>query len=557
MKTITKQIILKSIGKVYEEAEKCKLENSFFGTIDEELELLSKYFKTTKSQAFYISMVFALNYKGDSVDLNDLVSYFDCNPMKILEYSEDLEYLYSQRIFKKEKSRFGMKLAVANDQFTIHEKITEAILKDREMPDIAESKIEDIIGVLEKLYDFSEQRRDDQISTSAFFREVKKLISESEHFPLIKKVKQFDFDIVDTYVFLYLVRKTISGRESVDISQSLESIYDNPSERFYGMQKFLSDDNVLVKNKLIEIIEADFFNDTEMKLTDYSQNILNECDIKLFLNKNKNKRDDIISPADIGYQDLIFDATEMNQIFLLGDLLEDAKFKEVQNRLISKNLPKGITVLLHGFPGTGKTEIVKQLAKKTDREIMKVEISESKSKWFGESEKIIKRIFTDYKTYAKDCELTPILLFNEADAIISERKEIGNSNVAQVENTIQNIILEELENFEGILVATTNLATHLDTAFERRFLFKIPFNKPSVEIRTKIWKSKLPGLETKECQLLAENFEFSGGQINNIIRKTEIHEILDGTLTNFDTVWSFCLEESIVTKRNQIGFVKY
>ena len=97
----------------------------------------------------------------------------------------------------------------------------------------------------------------------------------------------------------------------------------------------------------------------------------------------------------------------------------------------------------------------------------------------------------------------------------------------------------------------------MDTAFERRFLFKIPFNKPSAGIRAKIWKSRLSELETKECLLLAKNFEFLGEQIDIIIRKTKIQEIVEGALASFVTIWSFCLKESIVTKKNQIGFIKY
>jgi len=147
---------------------------------------------------------------------------------------------------------------------------------------------------------------------------------------------------------------------------------------------------------------------------------------------------------------------------------------------------------------------------------MKVEISQSKSAWFGESEKIIKRIFTEYKTFLEECKRTPILFFNEADAIISKRKDISKSSVAQTENAMQNILLEELENFEGILIATTNLVSNLDPAFERRFLFKVRFHKPNDAIRARIWKSKLPFLNKHDCMALAEKYDFSGGQIENV-----------------------------------------
>jgi SpoVK/Ycf46/Vps4 family AAA+-type ATPase len=320
------------------------------------------------------------------------------------------------------------------------------------------------------------------------------------------------------------------------------------------MQKLVLGENILLKDQLIEMEEADFFNNIEVKLSESSHALLSESGIKLL--QNKKKKDNIIQPSDIAKKELIFDPSEMKQLFVLKDLLHEDKFKETQTRLSEKGLPKGIIVLLHGAPGTGKTEIVKQLAIDTNREIMKVEISQSKSMWFGESEKIIKRIFTDYKAFAKESKQTPILLFNEADAILSKRNAAGSSNVAQTENAIQNILLEEFENFEGILIATTNLASNLDTAFERRFLYKVEFKKPSPNIRAKIWKSKLPLLEEIECQLLSEQFDFSGGQIDNIIRKNEIQEIVHGAVTNYENVLSFCKEETIGSKKSYIGFIK-
>jgi len=195
------------------------------------------------------------------------------------------------------------------------------------------------------------------------------------------------------------------------------------------------------------------------------------------------------------------------------------------------------------------------VAKETNREILKVDTSSAKSMWFGESEKIIKRIFTDYRSHVKNCERMPILLFNEADAIISKRKENGNSNVSQTENTIENIILEELETFDGIFFATTNLARNLDTAFERRFLFKIEFHKPSTTVKAKIWSAKLPQLTDLECETLAGLYDFSGGQIDNIVRKNEIQEIIYGISVDFNHILGFC-ETELLSKNNRvkIGF---
>jgi len=546
--------VLDSIGKIYEKSKECKLEDTFFSKIDKELSFLSEYFRTTKSQSFFISLVFALNYKGDTVDINDLIEYFDCNPMKILEYSDDFNFLYSSGIFEKQKSNHRLKLPGSNDQYTINEKITEAILNNESMPEIIEPKITNVFELLEKLYTLGDQRNKDEISTRELLEQASELIEAHSDFPLIKRIMQFKLSLSDLILYLYLIWKTIVGRRSVSISIALEGIFDNAIIRVNYMQKILSKENILISNNLVEIDEAVFFNDTEMKLSDYSNNLLKECDLNLFMIKKK--MDNVISPNDIPYRELIFSKSEMEQLFLLKDLLKDEKFKEIQNRLSDKNLPKGVAALLHGAPGTGKTEIIKQIAKETGRELMKVDISETKSMWFGESEKIIKAVFTDYNSFAKECVKTPILFFNEADAIFSTRREMGSSNTVQTENAIQNIILEELENFEGILIATTNLVNNLDSAFERRFLFKIKFQKPDVSIRTRIWQLKMPFLTLEESILLAEKFDFSGGQIDNILRKKEIHEIIHGEKVSLTKLISFCSEETLLNNSVKIGFTK-
>ncbi|WP_313514473.1 hypothetical protein [Sphingobacterium sp.] len=143
-------------------------------------------------------MVFALNYKGGTFDLNDLIDYFDCNPIKILEYSDDFEYLHNIGILDKKNSRHRVKLAGANDQFFIHEKITEAIGHNKPLPKIDTKKINGIIDLLEQLYKLGDQRDDDKISIFELFREIEKLITDNTHFMLIIKVKQFNLSTEDT-----------------------------------------------------------------------------------------------------------------------------------------------------------------------------------------------------------------------------------------------------------------------------------------------------------------------------------------------------------------------
>lgn len=196
-----------------------------------------------------------------------------------------------------------------------------------------------------------------------------------------------------------------------------------------------------------------------------------------------------------------------------------------------------------------------QIAKETGRAVMHVDISNTKSMWFGESEKIIKRIFADYRRLCEKSKTKPILLFNEADAIFSKRKDVDRSNVAQTENAIQNIILEEMEKLDGILVATTNLADNFDAAFERRFLFKIRFDKPTTEAKKSIWQSKLSILTDEESQVLATSFDLSGGQIDNIVRKVIMNEIVKGEIPTLEGLKMLCGEEMLNSANiSKIGF---
>lgn len=102
-----------------------------------------------------------------------------------------------------------------------------------------------------------------------------------------------------------------------------------------------------------------------------------------------------------------------------------------------------------------------------------------------------------------------------------------------------------MECLDGILIATTNLADNLDKAFERRFLFKIRFDKPSIEAKTKIWRDKLSALSEAEAHSLAIRYDFSGGEIDNIVRKSLMSEVIEGKIPSFNEIEKLCTEEKM------------
>lgn len=256
-------------------------------------------------------------------------------------------------------------------------------------------------------------------------------------------------------------------------------------------------------------------------------------------------------------KELFYDTAAQRQVNSMEQLLSEERFNTVKSSLKSNGLRSGFTCLFYGAPGTGKTETVYQLARKTGRDIIMADVTKLKSCWVGESEKNVKSLFSKYRRCVRESKVTPILLFNEADAIFGIRKEGADGAVDKMENSIQNIILQEMEGLDGILIATTNLTQNLDKAFERRFLYKVKFDVPSVEVKSKIWLSMMPNLDERQAIELSSKFNFSGGQIENISRKKMVQSIITGREPNFEEIISFCKEEIIDgtdKSRNRIGF---
>jgi SpoVK/Ycf46/Vps4 family AAA+-type ATPase len=329
---------------------------------------------------------------------------------------------------------------------------------------------------------------------------------------------------------------------NTQVLKSVQYVYTLKGAAFSKFQQIVKRETKLTKLDLIELSKVHFSSAISARLSDAIVGFLAEKEGIQFEAISRVQKN-LIHPNDIAHKELIYGPSEKSQLPLVAQALEVDAFISLQQRLEARALPKGISVLLHGSPGTGKTETVYQLAKKTQRCVYKVDISETKSMWFGESQKLIKRVFDTYEQLVKSEKNTPILLFNEADGLISKRKDVGNSAVADTENAIQNILLEELERFNGIFFATTNFVQNMDDAFERRFLFKVKFEKPDSESLTQIWQHKLPILLPKQAAQLARTFAFSGGEIDNIVRKVLMHELLQDETVSFEQVLEFSRQE--------------
>ena len=328
-----------------------------------------------------------------------------------------------------------------------------------------------------------------------------------------------------------------------------------------------SGEHPLMQKKLIEHRCEDGIADTSRyKLTEQTKRTLLA---EMKMNTSEEKLADVIKAKDLKAKEMFYVEENRKQVTELQSFLAPEKYNEIRERMQKTGFRTGFACLFYGGPGTGKTETAYQLARETGRDIMIVDVPQIKSKWVGDSEKNIKALFDRYRELVKKNSLpsltgegsgvgpaAPILLFNEADAIIGIRKQGAQSAVDKMENSIQNIILQEMEQLDGIMIATTNLTQNLDTAFERRFLYKIKFEKPTEEARAHIWHSMIPDLSELQVHTLASKYDFSGGQIENIARHYAIDNILHGqSQDTLPMLIRHCDNERLETKRpTKIGF---
>ena len=538
MQSVDSKLLLKNIDIIFRESRMIIAEDLPFNSVEKSLSTISNYFSINNRESFIFAILFVLNLSETKISFLNLTEHFSSQPTNILLFKTELESLCTKGILRKnfsggDEDLFGVR-------YMVNRKVVADILDNK--PFCKETlKERDIYSLLEKIFKTIDNRESIFGGSNLLSAAVLDIMNENLDIPFINAILDMKLKDENNLIFLYVIWAILEENLEPDAGIVLYSIYSKASERVRVMQRLIDGSHELIKKGLLETGEGLFSSDIHLKLSEAT--IILAKSYGVIFNRRPKSSRKIITPSQIRFKQLIFNDKAISQLNTFRDLLSHNRYENLAKSFEAMNLPECITAIFYGSPGTGKTESVMQIARETNREILKVDISQTKSMWYGESEKIVKQIFKDYKNFMNESVRTPILLINEADALISKRLDISFSSTKQTENTIQNIILEELENFKGILIATTNLLQNFDKAFDRRFLYKIHFPKPNQEIRIKIWKNKKTDLSISDCNMLASKFPFSGGHIDNIIRKISIEEAIQDLPLPIDKIVEICSTE--------------
>ncbi len=535
--------ILEAFEYIVELAEDSNLDKDFFAKAAPHIKYAASKLQLSEIQVVLLS-IFVDRSEDSHIMMSEIARYTGCRTTKILRLSDDIDALEAKCYLRVSRSRKSL-------SYRVPVAVLKALRKNQ--PYVYEKEAVPDTQTFFELFDLLMNEKSDNEQTHAT------LIEQTTD--MLEEIKDTDFAIAlrrcnlgaeDTLLFIFMAHLFVENNDDNIGFHDIDNIFDENEIPGWCKRELRSRKSELFAQELIENVNEDGMARSDaFKLTDKAKN---ELLCELSLNSVGKSDKGLIKAGSLAEKTLIYNSSEQDQIGILSSILSESRFNEVQTRLRSVGMRPGFCCIFYGEPGTGKTETVYQLARQTGRDIMRVDVDKIKSCWVGESEKNIKTIFDRYKNICKNSKLAPILLFNEADAVLGLRMEGAARSVDKMENSIQNIILQEMETLEGIMIATTNLTANLDKAFERRFLYKIRFEKPTVDSRAKIWQTMLHGLSEKDARTLASQFDLSGGEIENIVRKHSVSAILAGTdIIDLSSIIEACRKERI-SNHVRIGY---
>ena len=336
-------------------------------------------------------------------------------------------------------------------------------------------------------------------------------------------------------IFLALLKEEYAGSdESIRDMNSLIALVSTDDYEKIKYRSLLEESGNLISNSLIDYdemltpfggINRNFYIPEEVlyKISHPIKKQTRQRKIKLDTLISEQEMFELIEPKK-SLDDVVLNEKTKKTL----DLLLQQVGKRVVERLKKwgiKDKKKGIDarIIFYGAAGTGKTITALALAKSLKKQVLSFDCSKILSMYVGESEKNVRKIFDDYTELCVKTKSQPMLLLNEADQFLGNRVSGQISGSDKMHNQMQNIFLEQIENFDGILIATTNLLDNIDKAFSRRFNYKIEFLKPDEKQRKILWEKLIP-----ETLPLSDDFDIdklsisklTGGQIKLIIKNT-------------------------------------
>jgi len=553
--------MLESMDKAHEVFSKSELNcdniNEKIGLMNVEIQHVMKHLDLTVTEALWFSIIYNISMDDIYVSFKSMANYLQCRVTLIYRFGREIGLLVSKGLLKKEYRINRMHKLSENFIITdFARKLVQENLKYKDEKNKHDFNRCAIANVVEEIKQAIEYPLFDFDQVDRCYQSIDLILKNNLHVCFAKTLSTIDFrEQMDKILLCYYCVQYISGYDGLAVSKFLNRITHNDILKQSTLDRYKNKRSELFDNNWVRFTNNLENQDFRLSLTDKAYNIILKKDFpKIEIKFGESDQFTLVEPENIKPKRLFYNASVEEDISILQQLLDEKKLTRILKGLTKNGLSKGFTLLFYGAPGTGKTETALQLARMSNRMIIQVNMSQVRTMWVGESEKNLQRIFDLYKYNCGVAKRTPILLLNEADALLGHRIDVKHS-VDQMNNSMQNILLQAMERFEGILIATTNLKKSLDAAFDRRFLYKVDFKYPETEVRKKIIDSMLPELTENSRCMIATSFTFSGAQLENIKKKFHVYKLIWNREPDMKKVEQWCMEETgSSVKQNYIGF---
>ena len=477
-----------------------------------EIQGLLRFFKIGIDELVVLSLLIDGGIRQEEQAIDAFLEHFGGSLSGLKNINNALHALITKGyVVSNTKNRHTKSLV--KQTFQADEKVYDALLSDK--PERLEFQpARNFTSLLKNIQNIIDRRNDGCFDAETMLILVERDIANAKKCKELDWINDFDgLSITEITLFFCAALQHQKDNQTIDLEYIIKLVEDNFSKQKSIRDSIANKSSMLIQHDLLVRDEDAFMFDEFVGLTDKAKDTLFEKD-KTTTKKSAFSTATIINPEDIFFEELFYNESEWSQIKTIEKILSKEKHQLVVNQLLENGLAKGISILFNGFSGTGKTATAKRLAKITNRPLFCVDVEKISNKWIGDTEKNTKKIFDEYYEFSKECDLTPILFFNE-DSIFSKRVEVGHSS-DRTHNSMQNILLEQMEIFTGISIVTSNHAEKLDKAFERRFLYKVEFEKPTKETQYSLLSNAFQNISSGNINTVLENYSFTGGQIYNI-----------------------------------------
>jgi hypothetical protein len=379
----------------------------------------------------------------------------------------------------------------------------------------------------------------DELDSDIFYRTLDPLIQRLHQHDaslnIIRSFKKYGLDETEQYILIYMLFHHVAGTTCVQHDSILNTISRDRAE-YHNNTKYLDNDSRLFRENILKRDEPAMTDEDPypwMVLHDdyvseiYASDEEEKIEKKEYSRYLKNTKAFEVIKTGQGIKDLIIPGSEKT---ILDSIMTKLKKPRLHNLsvwglglegAVNPDRVNGFVALFHGCPGTGKTFAAGAIANELNKDLISVDCTRLTDCYYGRTEKLVRNAFRTMKSISGDVENPPVFLINEADQLMHSRT-VDFTSSSVIENKIQNIILEELENFNGILILTTNLIQLIDGAYIRRINLKMRFDKPDHECRSKLWhlhlSSDIPGAQDIDIDYLSQRYEFTGGEIALVVQ---------------------------------------